>query len=141
VDPVHSANKTLPALLEIRVELVAPDVLFSPDLKTNIKGESVTSVLKVMLDAVIMVPSMLKKLDTAGDFCDEVLSDSAIQQQIKTYWDLIAGVFSNCNGLFAHYEEFHHLWELESSVEFNKFLETIKKNELPFDAELHMFEA
>jgi hypothetical protein len=141
VDPVHTANKTLPALLEIRVELVAPDVLFSPDLKTNIKGDSVTSVLKVMLDAVIMVPTLLKKLDTAGDFCDEVLSDSAIQQQIKSFWDLIAGVFSNCNGLFAHYEEFHHLWELESSVEFNKFLETIKKNELPFDAELHKFEA
>jgi dynein heavy chain len=138
---VHTANRNLPPLLEIRVELVAPDVLFSPDLTTNVKGDSVTSVLKVMLDAVTLVPSLLKKLDIAGDFGDDVLSDASLQMQVKNYWNLIATVFAQCNGLFVNYEEFRHLWELESSVVFNEFLESIVSSDLPFDQELRMFEA
>lgn len=140
VDPAHISNKNLPPLLEIRVELVAPDVLFSPDLRSNIKGESITSVLKVMLDAVTIVPSLLKKLDVAGDFGDDVLSDSVLQEKIKTFWNLASDVFAQSNSLFTQYDEFRHLWELESSVVFNEFLENVTKRELPFSEELHLFQ-
>jgi hypothetical protein len=57
------------------------------------------------------------------------------------FWNFVDVVFAQCNGLFTHYAEFHHLWELESSAVFNEFLESIVKNDLPFDQELRMFEA
>eukprot|EP00899_Mesostigma_viride_P009330 jgi/Mesvir1/18399/Mv14277-RA.1 len=137
-------NETSP-LLEIRLELVAPDIVWNPDLGATKGG--VRDVLNQWLKGFMLIGTLMKRLDIGdGNYLKELEEDYMVRDAISTVQGLVLANEAKCIEFKNTYLQFEYLWKRDLQATLAEFLATAEPGqEAPslerFDAEISRYKA
>lgn len=80
LDPSQRKESSAP-LIEVRLELVAPDVFFNPDVNSNLAGSGLEDLVEVWVSSTLGVAKLLQRVDVGeGSYLDDVANDEHVVQ-------------------------------------------------------------
>ena len=111
------------ALVEVRLELVAPDVLFNPDLASNLSASGLEDVVEFWISSTVGVANLLPRIDLAeGTYLHLVAQDAQVVSLTQEVRDLAEQAFENLRHFKAIYENFSGFWLEEAANKFGAFV-------------------
>jgi dynein heavy chain len=130
IDADHVAKNELLPMLELQIELLPPDVLFSPrlaydpivDAKAEVK--SIGALVHGWIADFFAVCKLVKRLDrTEGDFLNEVHEREEIKYRVHQVRRHMHDAFAVAETLLQPFVQHKHLWTADIQAEFAHFLE------------------
>mmetsp|Transcript_13737 Transcript_13737/g.31794 ORF Transcript_13737/g.31794 Transcript_13737/m.31794 type:complete len:4493 (-) Transcript_13737:49-13527(-) len=141
------ANDVNP-LLEIKLELVPPDIAFSPEMGQTAKRDGVRDIVSDWVNSVLNISTLTKRLDTGdGDYLNDIQDDIDVKFAVADITRLVTETEQQCHEFKESYSTFSYLWQEQMQVKFKEFLTSDLedgKTEPPlsrFDAEIARFKA
>jgi hypothetical protein len=78
LDPSQRKETSAP-LIEVRLELVAPDVFFNPDVSSNLAGSGLQDLVEVWVSSTLGVAKLLQRIDAGeGSYLEDISTDEVV---------------------------------------------------------------
>ena len=111
------------ALVEVRLELVAPDVFFNPDVNSNLSGSGLEDILEFWISSTLGVAKLLLRIDVGeGNYMHDVANDARVLLLISTLRQHAESVFQRLCEFKCVYEKYSDFWLQEPGQQFASFL-------------------
>ena len=111
------------ALVEVRLELVAPDVFFNPDVNSNLSGSGLEDLVEFWVSSTLGVAKLLQRIDVGeGSYLEDVANDALVVQLTATLRELADSVFQRLRQFKSVYEKYSDFWLQEPGQQFTAFL-------------------
>lgn len=78
------ARESVP-LIEIQLELIAPELVWQPELRNTSNGLSVHAVVSNWLESFMNIGFWIKRLDGNGDYLEDLKQDSEVKLVTKAW--------------------------------------------------------
>ncbi|KAJ1487803.1 hypothetical protein T484DRAFT_1785518, partial [Baffinella frigidus] len=112
-----------PPLVEARLELVAPDVFFVPDVDNTIEGTGLVDMVDLWIASTIGVAKLLDRIDQGeSSYYAEIASSPQVKHLVETIRDDASKVFEDLSAIRTSYEQYSVLWLQHPGEEFELFL-------------------
>eukprot|EP00232_Nephroselmis_pyriformis_P019075 CAMPEP_0182900652 /NCGR_PEP_ID=MMETSP0034_2-20130328/28990_1 /TAXON_ID=156128 /ORGANISM="Nephroselmis pyriformis, Strain CCMP717" /LENGTH=4527 /DNA_ID=CAMNT_0025034901 /DNA_START=131 /DNA_END=13711 /DNA_ORIENTATION=+ len=123
VDPdVMAKNETAP-LLEIELELVAPDILWKPDVGLSGRGTGVRDMFNGWLKGFLNIGTLLKRIDGFdGDYQKELEEDFRVMDAMSGVQNVVLTNEANCVAFKNGYTKYEYLWKNDLNSTLQQFL-------------------
>ena len=120
VDPVVLADTEAAPLLEIGLELVAPEVVWVPEISSSIR-ETYYGWIKDFFS----IGASMKRLDVGdGDYTEELEQDERVKEAVSQVTTIILENETKCRAFKESYDRFEYLWKRDIQGTLKEFLET-----------------
>jgi dynein heavy chain len=120
----YLAKNDISPLLELKLELVANDILYTPSVGGAHGNELRTTVLGWVKD-FLNVAKFVARLDTGeGDYLYEIDEDLSIVVKVQEMNALLDRTQADCQAFAAGYEKFAYLWMKDIDACFEEFMVT-----------------
>jgi len=124
VDPDTLTRHETPPLLEIALELAAPDIVWQPEIGASTLGTAgVRDVFDSWVDGFLRIGSLVARVDGAGgDYAAVLTSSSAICDAVAALRKLVLANEEACAAFRAKYLGFDYLWLCDLDETLQNFL-------------------
>ena len=120
VDPRVLAETEAAPLLEIGLELVAPEVVWVPEISTSIR-ETYFGWIK----GFFSIGNSMKRLDVGdGNYAKELEEDCRVMDAISQVTTIVLDNEAQCQAFKESYDKFEYLWKRDIQGTLKEFLET-----------------
>ena len=117
------------ALVEVRLELVAPDVFFNPDVNSNLSGSGLEDILEFWISSTLGVAKLLLRIDVGeGNYMHDVANDARVLLLISTLRQHAESVFQRLCEFKCVYEKYSDFWLQEPGQQFASFLALLNEH-------------
>jgi len=125
LDPAYLLANDINPLLEIKLELVTPDICFVPDLEFNAKGDGVRDLVSGWINSIVNIGTLIKRLDTGdGDYLNDIQDDLDVKWITSAINRLVNEMEANCMNFRESFMSYSYLWQEDINGLFKEFLET-----------------
>ena len=122
LDPSQRKESSAP-LIEVRLELVAPDVFFNPDVNSNLAGSGLEDLVEVWVSSTLGVAKLLQRIDVGeGSYLEDVTRDELVVQLTARLRELAEQAFDKLRQFKCVYENYSGFWLQEPTQQFAAFL-------------------
>eukprot|EP00741_Cyanophora_paradoxa_P016051 tig00000042_g15496.t1 len=143
MDPVLLGKGDINPLLEIKLELVPPDVTFSPPLGSRPHGDGLRDVIQKWTSGFFNIASLVRRLDTGeGDYVQEITEHEGLLGALNEIVEYVEDNEAKCADFRRTFEAYSYLWKDDMQAKFEEFLraKTPEGKRIPplaeFDAEI-----
>ncbi|KAI8473051.1 MAG: flagellar outer dynein arm heavy chain beta [Monoraphidium minutum] len=125
MDPDLIAKSQCGPLLEIQLELVAPDVVWSPELRSSSGSHpGVGDLVTRWLSGFMEVGSLVKRLDTGeGSYAIELEEDYRVYDALGQVMTVASANEARCEEFRRQFLRFDFLWKTDAVATLKAFLE------------------
>eukprot|EP00898_Chlorokybus_atmophyticus_P007698 jgi/Chlat1/792/Chrsp104S01257 len=154
LDPDTITRNEGSPLLEVRLELVAPEILWHPDIgESGASGGGIRDLVNAWLKGFIAIGALTRRLDgssegtNTGNYVKELEEDSEICGAFDRIHAVVLDNEKRCAEFKDSYLAFEYLWKRDLQATLNEFLASsgdINGGEPPleaFDAQIAKFKA
>ena len=110
-------------LLEISLELAAPNIVWRPDVGESGSGGGVRDMFNSWLKDFLNVGSLLKRLDTEGNYQVELEEDFMILDAMSQVQSIVIANEGKCIEFKDSYKKYEYLWANDLQASLADFLE------------------
>jgi dynein heavy chain len=123
IDPAQLAAVEGPPLLEIQLELVAPDIIWRPELTEGTGDVGVRDMVQRWLKSFMEVGGLVKRLDTGeGSYAKELEEDYNVLHMVDQVMNITLGNEVRCEEFKQQYGKFEYLWKQDLHKALQDFL-------------------
>lgn len=123
IDPAQLAAVEGPPLLEIQLELVAPDIIWRPELTEGTGDVGVRDMVQRWLKSFMEVGGLVKRLDTGeGSYAKELEEDYNVLDMVDQVMNITLGNEVRCEEFKQQYGKFEYLWKQDLHKALQDFL-------------------
>ncbi|CAD7696266.1 unnamed protein product [Ostreobium quekettii] len=120
IDPDLMAKNETSPLLEIKLELVAPDILWQPDLG----DDGVRRMFNTWLNGFMSIGTLMKRLDIGeGTYLKELEEDYEVYNEMSCVHEIVLANEAKCNDFKEHYVKYSYLWTKDLPTALKEFVE------------------
>lgn len=145
VDPKNIATQEIPPLIEIALELVAPEIVWVPEIREGGSGNGIRVLFVSFLKGFMNVAPLVKRLDTGeGDYAQELEEDFYIRDAMSESLGLVLANEAELDKFHASFQRFEYLWKNDLQTTLHEFLEknaVVMEDGSKDDPELAKFDA
>eukprot|EP00201_Polytomella_parva_P017476 CAMPEP_0175071536 /NCGR_PEP_ID=MMETSP0052_2-20121109/19298_1 /TAXON_ID=51329 ORGANISM="Polytomella parva, Strain SAG 63-3" /NCGR_SAMPLE_ID=MMETSP0052_2 /ASSEMBLY_ACC=CAM_ASM_000194 /LENGTH=4543 /DNA_ID=CAMNT_0016338719 /DNA_START=12 /DNA_END=13643 /DNA_ORIENTATION=- len=125
IDPEVLAKSEAAPLFEIQLELVAPNILWKPDLYDNSAKPGVRDMVKSWLFSFMDIGKLMKRLDIGeGNYAKELEEDYEVYDALNQVMTITLHNESKCEEFKANFEKYDYLWKKDLQISLKEFLDT-----------------
>lgn len=118
------------ALVEVRLELVAPEALFFPEISSNLSHSSLEDLVEYWITATLSIAKLLQRIDSGeSNYYSEIANSPDVLELVSTIRDVATRAFEMAQSHRNTYLEYSHFWMSQPSEEFGAFLQKIRSME------------
>jgi dynein heavy chain len=148
IDPDHLVRNETPPLLEVALELAAPDLVWQPEIGAASGGGGVRDMFENWIAGFLYIGKLVMRIDGApGTYLPELEANHTITDAVNNLRRHVVENEAACATFRQGYVGFDHLWLLDMNETLQNFLE---ENGLPeggdpplecFDGEIARYKA
>lgn len=141
LDPERMAQNETPPLLEVNLELVTPNVMWSPELAETSSGESVKDHFKWWIRTMIESGSFMYRLDKPEETFETALEQHGeVKEEIEKLEALVNENERRCEEFREGYLKYQFLWTRDLNEALQQFLEQNSYGDSMTDLPLQAFD-
>eukprot|EP00163_Fabomonas_tropica_P009916 TRINITY_DN1985_c0_g1_i1.p1 TRINITY_DN1985_c0_g1~~TRINITY_DN1985_c0_g1_i1.p1 ORF type:complete len:4225 (-),score=1474.45 TRINITY_DN1985_c0_g1_i1:598-13272(-) len=130
VNPEYLSGHDIAPLLELKLELVAPDVQFVPDLDESGGRLGVQDLMNEWIFNFFQIGSLFRRIDLQeGNYIDSLRENEEIKELISQINSHIDANEDACRGERDSFTDYNHLWTKDITSSFNQFIEDMAAEE------------
>eukprot|EP00884_Botryococcus_braunii_P022565 jgi/Botrbrau1/8993/Bobra.0148s0096.1 len=145
VDPNVTAKGEVVPLVEVALELAAPEIVWSPQLGTRNAGGGLRSMFDSWILSFLDIGARVRRLDSGeGNYSKEVEEDIQVASAITKLQDALLDSEDRASAFRSLFLRFEHLWKVDLSSALQEFLDregVVGESGLKEDPPLEKFEA
>ena len=123
IDPDHIARNETPPLLEVALELAAPDLIWQPEVGTAPNGSGVRDMFESWITGFLAIGKLVMRLDGApGTYMEDLAANTTIRDAVSNLRKLVVENEVACASFRDGYAGFDHLWMLDMNETLQNFL-------------------
>ncbi|KAK3254170.1 Dynein beta chain, flagellar outer arm [Cymbomonas tetramitiformis] len=124
IDPdIMAKNETQP-LLEISLELVAPEVVWVPDIGLATGGTGIRDMFNGWVKSFVNIGNLVKRLDISeGNYTKEIDEDFEVSWHISRLYGLVLQNEERCAKFKESYDVYSYLWKNDLKESLAQFLD------------------
>ncbi|KAK9808985.1 hypothetical protein WJX72_007373 [[Myrmecia] bisecta] len=123
IDPESMVKNEIAPLLEIGLELAAPDIVWNPELGANTANTGVRDMFNAWLKSFLDIATLIKRLDTGeGNYAKELEEDFYVYDAISQVQAVILSNEVKCDAFKQQYARFEYLWKKDLQATLQEFL-------------------
>ena len=140
LDPAQRKESSAP-LLELRLELIAPDVFFSPDVASNLSGSGLEDIVEFWVCQTLGVTKLMHRVDVGeGTYFEVIGENEEVLNLTRRLRELAAHTFEELYEFKGVYEGYSAFWLQEPAQQFAAFLSLVEQEEMDAHEELNAFD-
>ena len=140
IDPSADPDYTYGPLLEVSLELVAPDIVWIPEIGESSSGTGVRDKFNGWLKDFLNVGSLLKRMDNEGNYQVELEEDYAILDAMSQVQSVVIANEEECTQFKDSYKKYEYLWVNDLQATLQEFLASSEGESLEkFDEEIQKY--
>lgn len=121
----YNRHHDLPAMFDVKVDLIDADVSFDPPISSSIRGNGIKDIIFRIVDDFISISSLIPRLDqNPGDYLVEVKDQMNVFYAISLVSRNMKYMEKETEDFIKQYGEFSFLWKENIEVSFQEFLDT-----------------
>ncbi|MEW5311809.1 MAG: hypothetical protein WDW38_003494 [Sanguina aurantia] len=123
IDPEVLAKSDAVPLLEIQLELVAPDIVWKPELGEGGSAMGVRDMIRKWLMSFLEIGALMKRLDIGeGNYNKELEEDFDVYDSLNQVMAITLANEGQCEDFKAQYVKFDYLWKKDLNQALQEFL-------------------
>ncbi|PNW78281.1 hypothetical protein CHLRE_09g403800v5 [Chlamydomonas reinhardtii] len=123
IDPDILAKTESSPLLEIQVELVAPDIVWKPDLGEGGAKPGLRDMIKKWLQSFLEIGQLMKRLDVGeGNYAKELEEDFEVYDALNQVMMVTLANESRCEDFKNQFAKFDYLWKQDLQATLQQFI-------------------
>eukprot|EP00854_Cymbomonas_tetramitiformis_P010885 gene10885-12880_t len=124
IDPEMMAKNETQPLLEISLELVAPEVVWVPEIGLAAGGAGVRDMFNGWVKSFVSIGNLMKRIDISeGNYTKEIGEDYEVSWNIARLNNLVLENEAKCTKFKESYDAYSYLWKDDLNESLAKFLE------------------
>ena len=121
-DELMAQNETAP-LLEIQLELVAPDILWQPEVSVSSAGNGVRDIFCSWIKGFMHVGALMKRLDIAdGSYLKELEENYVVADAVSQVLTIVLENEEKCVEVKESFEKYSYLWTTDLPTALAEFI-------------------
>jgi dynein heavy chain len=123
IDPEQLARNETPPLLEVALELAAPDLVWQPEIGTSPSGTGVRDMFEGWIAGFLHIGKLVMRVDGAGGtYTPELEANLTIVEAVERLRKQVTDNEAACATFRNGYAGFDHLWMLDMNETLQSFL-------------------
>ena len=110
IDPTIIKRKGKLPLLEVKLDLKAGSLVFSPTLESSTSAPGMRNLVDNLISKTLNVAALVNRVDRNGDCLTGVQNHPSVQSFVSIVNNQIDSNREICNQLFTQYDQFSDLW-------------------------------
>ncbi|KAF5834390.1 hypothetical protein DUNSADRAFT_8976 [Dunaliella salina] len=124
IDPAITSKQEIPPapLLEVQLELIAPDIVWKPDLGEVPEGMGVRDLVKLWLMSFMEIGGLMKRLDVGeGNYTKELEEDYDVYDSMNQVMEVTLMNERQCEQFKEQFSKFDYLWKKDLNTALQEF--------------------
>ena len=123
IDPETMAKNETPPLLEVSLELVAPDIVWQPEIGQDGNGTGVRDLFNSWIKGFLHIGTLMKRLDIGeGNYVLELEEDFQLMDAISAVQNVVLANERSCIEFKNSYTKYDYLWKQDLNDTLQEFL-------------------
>lgn len=123
IDPEQLAHNETPPLLEITLELAAPDIVWQPELGASGGANGVRDMFDSWVAGFMHIGTLVPRVDgKAGNYADELQGNKALTDAVAQLRRLVLANEEACQSFRGQFTGYEYLWKRDLQETLHAFL-------------------